>query len=246
MEVPLPVTNKPGQGGGTALEYLAGERGGGRCAVHLLPAHMPGAFKWDHGLQLRGGHHAHRQAADGQRLLRGAGGLPLPDDHRCDGGPEGGSGGLKDRRNLRSLVHGPYPVPDHGRGGGSLRSGPDRVRGVREWRGGGQPHGRAHRRSLRRRQRRDGADGERRPAGARGDSRRASGHRGDGGGAHLQGGGNRRGILQLERNIRPGGYAGVCPGVLGEYAAGDDGDEGVAGDLQQVRMGGSLPGARGV
>ena len=37
-----------------------------------------------------------------------------------------------------------------------------------------------------------------------------------------------------------------CPGVLGEYAAGDDGDEGVAGDLQQVRMGDSLPGARGV
>ena len=44
VEVPLPVTNKPGQGGGTALEYLAGERGADDvlsifsppiCLVHL-------------------------------------------------------------------------------------------------------------------------------------------------------------------------------------------------------------------
>ena len=148
VEVPLPVTNKPGPGGRHGAGVSGWGEGGGRCAVHLLPAHMPGAFKWDHGLQLRGGHHA-RIA----RLLMDSGCSRVRGDSPYRRSPDVMEALKEDPGALKiggtsaawSMDHIQFLIMAEAAG----VSGLDQIEyeGYEKWRGGGQPHGRAHRRS---------------------------------------------------------------------------------------------------
>ena len=63
--------------------------------------------------------------------------------------------------------------------------------------------------------------------------------------SHLPGAGHRCGVLQLAGDFRPGEYAGLRGGILGGDASRDGPNSGVGRGLRPVRLDRGLPGARG-